>query len=181
MIYVTHDQVEAMTMADRIAVIKDGVLQQVAPPLTLYNQPSNRFVASFIGSPAMNFIEGTIEIGAFEAAALRFPLEGPHRDLGFPSGPVTLGIRPEDLDIVGAAVPGEPEAGTVLIEATAVEPMGNEIFLHGAFEGGQLQARIGPETLPEVGKTYRLRLDAARAHLFDAETEASLNRLTPVP
>ncbi len=106
MIYVTHDQVEAMTMADRIAVLKDGILQQVAPPLTLYNEPVNRFVASFIGSPAMNFVEGSIGDGAFHAPGLTVALGGrlaPARDR---RGPAVLGIRPEELNLAGEAEDG---------------------------------------------------------------------------
>ena len=174
MIYVTHDQVEAMTMADRIAVLRDGLLQQVAPPLTLYNEPANRFVASFIGSPSMNFLEGRIEDGAFEAPGLRLPLSG----RSAPQGRVLLGIRPEDLVFEGEAR-GAAEPGSVLVESTLVEPMGNEIFLHGRSEAGRLEARIGPGVLPKVGKTYTLRLNGARAHLFDAETERSLGAPGP--
>jgi len=174
MIYVTHDQVEAMTMADRIAVLKDGILQQVAPPLTLYNDPVNRFVASFIGSPAMNFVEGTIEGGTFRAHGFTAPMEGRLAPAKSRSGPAVLGIRPEDLELAGEAGDGDGEPGTVTVTARVVEPMGNEIFLHSDFEGGYLLARIGPQVLPRIGNRYRLRIDAARAHLFDAESGASL-------
>ncbi len=172
MIYVTHDQVEAMTLGDRIAVLKDGVLQQVAPPLTLYNEPVNRFVASFIGSPAMNFLSGTVEAGVFTNADLTLPLPAPLASAG-PSGPATLGIRPEDLTLMENGGSGA-QPGTIAVTASVVEPMGNEVFLHGATDSGVIQARLGPEFLPEVGRPYRLALDVSRVHLFDAKTEANV-------
>ncbi len=174
MIYVTHDQVEAMTMADRIAVLKDGLLQQVDEPLTLYNHPVNRFVASFIGSPAMNFLEGTIADGTFRSPGLTVPMTGhlePARSRG---GAVTLGIRPEDLELVGKTRGQEARPGTLAVTARVVEPMGNEIFLHASLGETPLLARIGPEYVPEVGAEYLLELDTGRAHLFDAETGESL-------
>ncbi len=175
MVYVTHDQVEAMTMADRIAVVKDGLLQQVAPPLTLYNEPVNRFVASFIGSPAMNFIEGSMADAGFTAPGLDLSLAGAAVSIRAHRGAATLGIRPEDLtlaeEVSDAAAPG-PNA--LIVRARVVEPMGNEIFLHGQAECGALLARIGPEVVPRVGAAYRLQINVARAQLFDRETGVSL-------
>jgi len=172
MIYVTHDQVEAMTMADRIAVMKDGILQQVAEPLTLYNQPANRFVASFIGSPSMNFIEGKVEGGSFHAAGFAIPMKGRLEAVAGRSGPATLGIRPEDIDLVedGPSLAALPEDGVVAGSIEAVEPMGNEVFLHANVSGTRLLARIGPEFLPRPGAACRLRIDPDRAHLFDPRT-----------
>ncbi len=177
MIYVTHDQVEAMTMADRIAVVKDGLLQQVAPPLELYNDPVNRFVASFIGSPAMNFIEGSAAEGVFTAPGLRVVLAGAAVSLRAHRGAATLGIRPEDLILSEELPPGKaaaPGPDSFVVSARVVEPMGNEIFLHGQAEFGALLARIGPERVPRVGGSYLLQVNVARAHLFDRETGASL-------
>jgi len=180
MIYVTHDQVEAMTMADRIAVVKEGVLQQVAPPLTLYNDPVNRFVASFIGSPAMNFVEGKLEDGAFVGPGFTAPLVERLAPARSRTGPAVLGIRPEDLELIGEADGSDGGPGTVIVSARVVEPMGNEIFLHSDFEGGYLLARIGPQLLPKIGIRYRLKLDSGRAHLFDPESGASLLHHDPV-
>jgi multiple sugar transport system ATP-binding protein len=182
MIYVTHDQVEAMTMADRIAVMKDGVLQQVAEPLTLYNQPVNRFIASFIGSPSMNFVEGEVEGGIFRAAGFAVPLAGRLEGVRGHVGPATLGIRPEDIDLAGETSPGDPgpageDAGVTGV-AQAVEPMGNEVFLHMDVSGTPVLARIGPEFLPRTGTRYRLRIDTRRAHLFD---RGSGRNLVPLP
>jgi multiple sugar transport system ATP-binding protein len=178
MIYVTHDQIEAMTMADRIAVMRDGILHQVAEPLALYNGPVNRFVASFIGSPSMNFIEGTVEGGFFRAPGFVMPMAGRLERAGRGRGPATLGIRPEDVDLVGeesSATPVRPgEDGTVVGSARAVEPMGNEVFLHVEVSGTPLVARLGPQILPRIGVTYRLRIDPGRAHLFDPRSEESL-------
>ena len=178
MIYVTHDQVEAMTMADRIAVMKDGVLQQVAEPLTLYNRPINRFVASFIGSPAMNFIEGIVDGGFFRAPGFAVPMTGRLESTERRSGPATLGIRPEDIDLVGeeTSVPPAPpgEEGSVVGSVQSVEPMGNEVFLHTAVSETSLVARIGPEFLPRVGASYRLQVDTGQAHLFDSGSEETL-------
>jgi multiple sugar transport system ATP-binding protein len=178
MIYVTHDQVEAMTMADRIAVMKDGILHQVADPLTLYNHPVNRFVASFIGSPSMNFIEGNVEGGVFRAPGFAVPMKGRLEPVADRSGPATLGIRPEDIDLAGEeGIPASPgEDGSVVGSAESVEPMGNEVLLHADVSGTSLLARIGPELLPRVGATYRLRIDPGRAHLFDPRTgEAAIH------
>jgi len=182
MIYVTHDQVEAMTMASRIAVLKDGILQQVAQPLTLYNEPVNRFVASFIGSPAMNFIEGTVEGGVFHAPGFTVPMAGRLQKAEGRSGPATLGIRPEDIELVGEESPAlarPAQDGSVVGSAQAVEPLGNEVFLHAEVAGAPLLARIGPEFLPRVGADYRLKLNTGRAHLFDAGSGASAIPILP--
>ncbi len=133
MVYVTHDQVEAMTMADRIAVVKDGLLQQVAPPLTLYNEPVNRFVASFIGSPAMNFMEGSMAHGVFVAPGVKLALAGAEASIRAHDGEATLGVRPEDLILADeVAEDAAPGPDSLVVRARVVEPMGNEIFLHGA-------------------------------------------------
>lgn len=165
-------------MADRIAVMRDGILHQVAEPLALYNGPVNRFVASFIGSPSMNFIEGTVEGGFFRAPGFVMPMAGRLERAGRGRGPATLGIRPEDVDLVGeesSATPVRPgEDGTVVGSARAVEPMGNEVFLHVEVSGTPLVARLGPQILPRIGVTYRLRIDPGRAHLFDPRSEESL-------
>jgi multiple sugar transport system ATP-binding protein len=155
MVYVTHDQVEAMTLADRIAVLEGGVLQQVAPPLELYHRPANRFVAGFIGSPAMNFLEGTVGPKGFTTNGLSIPLDAPH-------GLATLGIRPHDLVPVAS--------GALAGEVTVVEPMGWESFAHVTTPAGPVVARLeGRDAAAlKIGSRLALDVDPSRIHLFDA-------------
>jgi multiple sugar transport system ATP-binding protein len=186
MIYVTHDQVEAMTMGDRIVVMNAGVIQQIGPPLELYQRPVNRFVAGFIGSPAMNFMEG---VAREDAGRLRAEMLGGHFDVTVPAGEriavpalhsrrITVGIRPEDIYLRGGA---QPSGEVVEIDAVveAVEPMGNEIFVYVRSGGQELVARIAPRRLPAVDETVRLILDVDRMHFFDAESGDAL--LPPAP
>ena len=165
MVYVTHDQVEAMTMGDRIVVLDGGHIQQVAPPLELYNRPANTFVASFIGSPAMNLVKGAVADGVFTAGALRVAgLAGDVR------GDVTMGIRPEDLyteaDSPDDRRLSEPVPGTLEV----MEPMGNEIFAYvRVAPESQVVARLEPQPLGAPGDALGLRLDLDKVHLFDAD------------
>ena len=169
MIYVTHDQVEAMTMADRIAVMNEGELLQVARPMDLYHRPANRFVASFIGSPAMNFFDGVIEDGTFHMPGFTLPLSDRlQKARGFP-GPAVLGLRPEHITLAD----GSSQQG-VAARALTVEPMGNEILLHLEMEAGRAIARLGPERVPEAGASYRMRLQGENGHLFAKDTGTSL-------
>ena len=172
MIYVTHDQVEAMTMGDRIVVLHDGFVQQVAPPLELYDRPVNTFVAGFIGSPSMNFIEGRVENGSFVSASGSARIPGVDEA---PEGPVTLGIRPEDLYTPEASPPdkrlSDPTRGTLEV----VEPMGNEIFAYvRTGPDTRLVARLEPQRLAEPGGNVDLRLDLDKVHLFSQESGESL-------
>ncbi len=177
MVYVTHDQVEAMTMGDRIVVLDKGRVQQIDTPLNLYNHPANRFVAGFIGSPAMNFLEGRI-VG--DGARSRF--EGAGGSLSMPvdatraralaahaNRPVTLGVRPEDIYVAGGARPATATAQATL-RLEAVEPMGNEIFLHAKGADQEISARVAPQAIPEAGQPVTLAFDAAKVHFFDAES-----------
>ena len=179
MVYVTHDQVEAMTMGDRIVVLKDGYVQQIAPPLTLYNTPANRFVAGFIGSPSMNFVEGRLEArgtgAAFAAPGVGAALQGTLASevQGRIGQAVTLGIRPEDLYVAGSAPEGRPTA-TLDLDLDAVEPMGNEIVLYASRASIDVVARVEPQAIPEPGQPVSLALDLGKVHLFDAETGESL-------
>jgi multiple sugar transport system ATP-binding protein len=180
-VYVTHDQVEAMTMGDRIVVMNAGHIMQIGAPLELYDRPANRFVAGFIGSPAMNFVECVVRE---EQGTLLAGTPDGHVDVPLPvrSGVVrdalrsqrlTLGIRPEDIYLAGGVAPpgGGVEVGAVV---EAVEPMGNEIFVYARVGGQELVARIAPKRLPAVDETVRLLFDAERIHFFDAETGAAL-------
>ena len=171
MIYVTHDQVEAMTMGDRICVMKDGVIQQVAAPLELYNRPANLFVAGFIGSPPMNFFRGRVEGSAFvgdsAAAPVRVPLS-PAQVAGAAGRAVVLGIRPEDV--------AEANAGEAAVEALVetVEPMGAETFLHLASGATAFIARVRPDNIAVRGDRIGLKFAPDKIRLFDAETERAL-------
>ena len=179
MIYVTHDQVEAMTMGDRIVVLKDGFVQQIAPPLELYNRPANTFVAGFIGSPAMNLVAGTLARGAggrvFETpAGARIPVPAGHA-----VGPATLGVRPEDL-FLAATAPAERRLSDP-VEATleVAEPMGNEVFLYAGVGTDRVVARLDPQPIPAMGTVVPLRLDLDKLHLFDGASGVSLAHAEP--
>jgi multiple sugar transport system ATP-binding protein len=167
MIYVTHDQVEAMTMADRIAVMNEGALMQVARPMDLYHHPANRFVASFIGSPSMNFFDGAIEDGAYRMPGLTLPLTGRLAKARSSPGEAVLGLRPEHISL-------DDGADGVNARALVVEPMGNEILVHLELEAGPAIARLGPERMPEAGASYRVHLRGEEGHLFAKDTGRSL-------
>jgi multiple sugar transport system ATP-binding protein len=178
-IYVTHDQVEAMTMGSRIVVMKDGVAHQVADPLTIYQRPVDRFVAGFIGSPAMNFVEGKLVPAngglSFQGGGLTAGLSGDAaKALSEYSGrDVVLGIRPEDIfeaddrDKLAAPAP-------IKAHLDVVEPMGNEIFLYFDLGGRSLVARIDVRVPPKVNTDVDLVADMESAHFFDSETGRSL-------
>jgi multiple sugar transport system ATP-binding protein len=178
-IYVTHDQVEAMTMGSRIVVMKDGVAHQVADPLSIYQRPVDQFVAGFIGSPAMNFVDGKLVPSdgglAFEGEGLsaRVP-EAAARSLSGLSGrDVVLGIRPEDIY---ESADGDELAAPAPIKAhlDVVEPMGNEIFLYFDLAGKSLVARIDVRVPPKVNTDVDLVADMESAHFFDRESGRSL-------
>ena len=177
-IYVTHDQVEAMTMADRIFIMNRGRLQQSGKPLEVYKQPANRFVAGFIGSPAMNFMDATLvqEDGGFAVDAGGFRLRLPealHGGLSAYLGhPVVFGVRPEDI----AAVEVDAGRGTTLrARAEVVETLGAETFVHLSCSEHTLVARIdSPERPPAVGEMLTVELKMAKTHLFDHETSRTI-------
>ncbi len=158
-VYVTHDQVEAMTLGNRITVMKDGKIQQVNTPLNLYHQPANRFVAGFIGSPAMNFLTGSIDSGCFTASDIRYPLPASVTH----SGPCLLGFRPEDL----TTDDGFPEIGNVTIEV--VERMGHETILYFRLNGESAIARLAGDTATAAGDQLTLHLPQDKWHLFSTE------------
>ncbi len=180
MIYVTHDQVEAMTMGDRIVVMLDGVIQQVAPPLELYNHPVNRFVAGFIGSPPMNMIEGKLiaENGALffvdEKATIKLqtPKSREATLEAYADKPITLGIRPEQL--LDNLAQQEKPGVSINAMVEVVEPMGSEINLYLSVGGQSLTARIHSDAPPEVEKPHILDVDMEATHFFDANTEMTI-------
>jgi multiple sugar transport system ATP-binding protein len=159
-IYVTHDQVEAMTMGDRIAVMKDGILQQVAPPRQIYDNPVNMYVAGFIGSPSMNFIPVTVQ--GTTARATGFELELPSAP-GIEKG--VLGIRPEAL----TEHPREGHSGLDL-KVEVSEVLGADQFLYGTVGGDAITARVDPNLKVSPGDRVRLGVDMRRLHLFDGPT-----------
>jgi len=170
MVYVTHDQVEAMTLGTRVAVLKDGALQQVAPPMELYRRPQNQFVASFIGSPSMNFVRGAIEREngrpRFVAPGLALPVPESASAL---VGPVVLGVRPHDIALRSTS------EGAARGVVSLVEPLGSEQIVYVSVPGGQdFVAAVGPESAPRVDETVALRIAPTGIHLFDAQTGATL-------
>jgi multiple sugar transport system ATP-binding protein len=174
MIFVTHDQTEAMTMGDRIVVMKDGRVQQVGTPLDIYKRPDNMFVAGFIGSPSMNFFKGALEESAGQlfvrATAFQLPLPSswPGRDkLGaWINREVVLGLRPEDIDDADLH-PESPEECCLEATIDVVEMMGNEAFLNGSIGEHALVARVESETAACDGVPHRLAFNLRKAHLFD--------------
>ncbi len=170
MVYVTHDQIEALTLADRIAVMKGGVIQQLGDPRTIYNKPANLFVAGFIGSPSMSFVSGTVE-GQDGAAAFRLgghavPLAGYDGGALAAQSDAILGVRPEHVSISPSASEGSVPA-TVDID----EPMGSDSLLWLSVEGQQISARVAPEMTMTAGSTVHLTFDMSKASVFDAGTE----------
>ena len=176
-IYVTHDQVEAMTLGDRVVVMRDGWVQQVGDPLELYNQPANRFVAGFIGSPAMNFagVRIAAENGSLWATGdgirLKIPAEMTDR-LGAQAGKeVTFGIRPEDLRVANGGDPAEMSIEAVV---EVIERLGSEILLDVAIGPGTMVAAVEPTVGAKVHERLRLAVNPNRLHFFDTESEAAL-------
>jgi multiple sugar transport system ATP-binding protein len=178
-IYVTHDQVEAMTLGDRIVVLADGRIQQIGRPIDLYRAPVNRFVAGFIGTPPMNFVEGALraEDGEvfFIAKGMSIKLSGEKAPRAKSTEPLTLGVRPEDLRLDSSqsgegGPPGEVLRGQVLL----VERLGGTSHVHFDVEGSgnRMLASVSNDRLPEVGETIKVRVPPERVHLFGADGKA---------
>ncbi len=167
-VYVTHDQVEAMTLGDRIVVMKDGRVQQVDAPLAIYQRPVNTFVATFIGSPPMNLVRGRLEAAAFvgEAHGFRLPLAAGHRPARPDGHPVVLGIRPEAFTL------REAGQGQLVARVGEVEPLGSETILTLDAAGVPLTARLDGIAAIRRGATIELALPAEALHWFDGATEA---------
>jgi multiple sugar transport system ATP-binding protein len=163
-IYVTHDQVEAMTMGDRIAIMNAGILQQVGTPGDIYDHPANLFVAGFIGSPTMNFVPATAQNGTAKASGFEVKLPKP-----VSSTKGTLGFRPEAVtDRV------TDEASALQMKVDVVERLGSDQFLYGQVGGDSVTARVDPRMKVDPGDTVKLGLDTRTLHFFDAETELAL-------
>jgi multiple sugar transport system ATP-binding protein len=160
MIYVTHDQVEAMTLATRVAVFNGGLLQQLGPPLELYHRPANRFVGQFIGSPSMNVFEARREGGELVGSGFRLPVPA---DLGA-SGSVLVGLRPQDLSVAAAG----PLRGTV----TSIERLGFDGYAYLTSEAGPLAARFTGAL--EVGSQVFVEPTRDALHVFSADGSAAV-------
>ena len=179
-IYVTHDQTEAMTMASRIVVMKDGFIQQCDTPQNLYDLPCNMFVAGFIGSPQMNFIDATlVKEGAdyyvtFGAAKIKVPANKANAEIAnYVGKEIVFGIRPEDVHDEPEFIEKHPEArATADVEVT--ELMGAETYLYLNCEGNALTARVEPTSTAKTGDKITIALDMNKMHLFDKETEKTI-------
>jgi len=175
-VYVTHDQVEAMTMGTRIAVMKDGRLQQVGTPLDVYDRPANLFVALFIGSPPMSVIQATVRDGGarVEADGLELPLRDALRAAARPldGRSVHVGIRPEH--VVDPSSPAHGPTATLQADVELVEPLGDEAVVHARVGGHPLTYRVEPRRMPEVGRRVAVAVELERLHLFDGESGARL-------
>jgi multiple sugar transport system ATP-binding protein len=184
MIYVTHDQTEAMTMGDRICVMKDGNIMQVAEPLELYNNPKNLFVAGFIGSPQMNLFKGTIRRAADTlvftednanavTAPVSFTLDArlSAKAAAHVGKPVVLGIRPENVQTAQSVA---NPAATADVKVEVSEPMGSETYLYLHSGATAFIARVAPTDHYEAGQHVKVVFDISKAHLFDATTEQAL-------
>ena len=175
-IYVTHDQTEAMTMADRIVVIKDGVIQQIADPQTLYDDPANQFVAGFIGTPPMNFFRCKLAIQEerlqLTATDLVFPISDDWRSVVEPflNQELVLGIRPENAGIC------ETDRKNMNAVVEVVEPMGSETYLHLKIGDQKAIIRVSPDCKPVVGERIGLQIDPGRIHIFKTDTGESLKK-----
>ncbi len=179
-IYVTHDQTEAMTLGTRIVVLKDGFIQQVDSPQNLYHKPQNLFVAGFIGSPQMNFIEcKVVEKGSdlaleFENYSIIIPENkvAPVRDGGYIGKTVIMGIRPENLHDEPAFITNAKAVIDAKVEVT--EMLGAEVFLYLTVAGNSITARVEPRSSAKAGDIIKLGVDVNRLHIFDKETEQTI-------
>ena len=180
-IYVTHDQTEAMTMGTRIVVMKDGIIQQIDSPQTLYDHPVNMFVGGFIGSPTMDFVDGTIEkvqdgiYFVMGNSKVKIP-EGRTANLvegDYIGKTVTMGIRAEHIHDEQMYLSSSPDS-IVEAEVEVVELMGSETLLYLNIEGSSFVAKVDPRSTAKVGDTIKVAFDMNRIHLFDKETELSI-------
>ena len=180
-IYVTHDQTEAMTLGTRIVVLKDGVIQQVDTPKKLYNEPQNLFVAGFIGSPQMNFIDAVCKVHGEEVRlefgdfSIVLPPQKAKKliDGGYADKTVVMGIRPDDID--DSQIQIETYGDTVIeADVTGYELLGSEVLLYYTVAGVNMTARVDARTTAKIGDHIRLALDPEKIHVFDKESEQTI-------
>lgn len=180
-IYVTHDQTEAMTLGTRIVVMSAGIIQQVDTPQVLYDQPNNLFVAGFIGSPQMNFMDAVCKVNGDTVSlqvgpsAIELPpakskklIEG-----GYEGKTVVLGIRPEDVHDEQMFIESSPNT-VISADIRVYEMLGAEVYLYFDYEGASMTARVDPRTTARTGDTIQFALDAEKIHVFDKETELTI-------
>ncbi|QBL40420.1 sn-glycerol-3-phosphate ABC transporter ATP-binding protein UgpC [Stenotrophomonas sp. ASS1] len=169
MIYVTHDQVEAMTLGQRIVVLKDGIIQQIDTPMALYDRPANLFVAGFLGSPAMNVLRGTLQGDAGGVTVVdgewRAPLGQATIDPAWLQKPIAVGVRPEHLQPASA-----DDAHAFAARIEGIEPVGNEIFVNLSSGQHALTMRVAPQSLPAVGEQIRVAIHPQGLHFFNPES-----------
>jgi multiple sugar transport system ATP-binding protein len=177
MIYVTHDQTEAMTMGDRIVIMNEGLINQIDSPLDIYTKPVNKFVAGFIGSPAMNFIDGKI----IDNSGLKFisdrndlemRISGNSKIQNYIGADICLGIRPEN---VYSKITDEISGTKANVKLEVIEPMGNEILIYFQLAGKQCIGRVSPEFKGEAGDSVDVYLDNNKIHFFDRSTGEVIN------
>lgn len=177
-VYVTHDQVEAMTMGNRIAVMKDGKIQQVGTPLDLYDKPSNLFVATFIGTPPMNLVRAVVGDGGQTLVAGSFTLPVPNALKPLTSEragkKVVFGIRAEN--ILDSFKTGRGETHRLPVEVEMVEPLGHEVVVFGKTGEDMLVAKLDPHNIPQLGSQIEVILELDTIHLFDADTEQRISQ-----
>ena len=186
-VYVTHDQVEAMTMADRIVVMHDGFIQQVDTPQNLYDYPCNLFVASFIGSPPMNFLDAVIQKSGngFVAQVGDTPLPilpGKVAEdviAAYEGKEITVGIRPEHLHAEEIYMEQSTTAA-IDVDVSLAELMGAEVYLYATWQGTDLIATVPPRNTPKAGEAFRLAIDCTKLHLFDKETTGVISNRSEV-
>ncbi len=179
-VYVTHDQTEAMTMGDRIVVMKDGIVQQVDTPQNLYTKPVNLFVAGFIGSPAMNFIDCKANVKNGMASIVLYDREIPVTDKilvqklsNYTNKNLTLGVRPEDITLDNSYFVQNPNS-FIETEIQVVEPMGSEIYVYSDYFNTKLVSRVSNEHTLTVGKKIKLSIKSEKIHLFDSNTGTNI-------
>jgi multiple sugar transport system ATP-binding protein len=179
MIYVTHDQVEAMTLGQRIVILDGGVIQQIDTPMNLYDRPANLFVASFMGSPAMNLLRGTLRavdglklVTSQGEIALRSLAQASSLERWL-DRELVLGVRPEDLRLVDS-----PADAAIDARLEVIEPVGNEVFLNLRYGNQALVARTPPRVLPELGSTLHFGFASERLHFFDPQQGVRITALT---
>ncbi|EHK2363530.1 TPA: sn-glycerol-3-phosphate ABC transporter ATP-binding protein UgpC [Clostridium perfringens] len=180
-IYVTHDQVEAMTMGTRIVVMKDGIVQQVDSPQEIYNNPANIFVAGFIGSPQMNFIDGTIKeeggkyFACFQSEKIEMPMDKARllKEKGYVGKNVIIGVRPEHLDDDQELVAANPTT-VIKSKVEVTELMGAESYIYTKLGDQNITVRVNGSTKLQNGQEAKFYVDANKIHIFDKETELKL-------
>ena len=180
-VYVTHDQIEAMTLGDKVAVMKDGIIQQFGTPKQIYNDPANLFVASFIGSPPMNFIplrlqrqEGRL-LALLDSGQARCELPLSMRDAGLEDRDVIVGIRAEQIVLAPAEPNGLP---TIRAEVQVIEPTGPDTLVFVNLNGSKVCCRMAPDDAPQVGQSLNLQFDPSKVLLFDANTGERLGAMS---